>query len=141
MQNEEVFNLINKLKNNNPFQGFKQISNFDNGMSFVLLYLCDESKDIYASTISEEMGISRARVGVLLNKMLSKGYIKKVTNKNDARIDVIKITNLGKEKCEQINNEIVKNISKLINKFGYEKLNNFVDMACRIKEVLKEGDC
>ena len=111
----------------------------DSGVSFVLLYLIDNEGEVYASSISEAMNISRARVGILLNKMEDKGYISKIASDKDARIEVINLTDKGLNRCNEIKGEIVDYISIIVEKVGFNELNHFLDTACKIKNVLKEG--
>lgn len=139
-KNEQVFNIIKKLKENKPAKVFKKVSNdIDSGVRFVLMYLIDNKGEVYASSISEAMNISRARVGILLNKMEVKGYIVKTTSVKDARIEVVNLTEQGLDRCKEIKNEIMNYINNIIDKIGYEELNHFLDTACKIKNVLEEG--
>lgn len=139
-KNEQVFNIIKKLKENKPAKAFKKMSNdLDSGVRFVLLYLSESKGGVYASSISEVMNISRARVGILLVKMESRGYITKILSEKDARIEVINLTDKGKQRCIEIINEIKKYISTIIDNIGYEEFCNFLDTACKIKNILEEG--
>ena len=139
-KNEQVFNVIKKLKENKPAKVLKKVSDdLDSGFRFVLLYLIDNKDEVYASSISEVMNISRARVGILLNKMESRGYITKTASDKDARIEVINLTDKGIQRCIEIKNEIIKYISAIIDNIGYEEFCNFLDTACKIKNVLEEG--
>ena len=139
-KNEQVLSIIKKLKENKPAKVFKKVSDdLDSGVRFVLLYLIDNKGEVYASSISEVMNISRTRIGILLNKMECKGYISKKASDKDARIEVINLTNKGLNRCNEIKREIVEYITIIVEKIGYDELNNFLDTACKIKNVLKEG--
>ena len=137
---EQVFNIIKKLKENKPAKVFKKVSDdLDFGVRFILMYLMDSMGEVYASSISDVMNISRARVGILLNKMETKGYITKEASDKDARIEVINLTNKGLNRCNEIKREIEEYITIILEKIGYDELNNFLDTACKIKNVLEEG--
>ena len=139
-KNDQVLSIIKKLKENKPAKVFKKVSDdLDSGVRFVLLYLKDNKGEVYASSISEAMNISRARVGILLNKMETKGYITKKASDKDARIEVINLTNKGLDRCKEIKDEIAKYISIIVDKVGFNEFNHFLDTACKIKNVLKEG--
>jgi len=139
-KNEQILTIINKLKQNKPAKIFKKVSDdLDSGVRFVLMYLADSKGEVYASSISDAMNISRARVGILLNKMEDKGYIQKQASEKDARIEMINLTNKGLIRCNEIKNEIVKYISIIVEKVGYDELNHFLDTACKIKNILEEG--
>lgn len=136
---EQIINIMNRIKENNPTEAFKKVLGLDSGMRFILMYLMNSKGDVYASTISEKMCISRARVGILLKKMELKGYITKSISAKDGRIEVVNITSHGLQKCEAISAQIVKDIDKLISEVGYDKLNLFLDIGYRIKSVI-EGE-
>jgi len=138
-KSEQIQNIITKLKNNKPAKAFKKFSNdLDSGMRFVLMYLIDKKK-AYASLIGEEMQISRARVGILLKKMETRGLIIKSAHEHDSRIEIIELTSEGLIKCNEIKLEMIRYISNIIDRVGYDKLNKFLDTACEIKAVLEEG--
>lgn len=139
-KNEQVLSIIRKLKENKPAKVFKKVSDdLDSGVRFILLYLTENKGEVYASSISEAMHISRARVGILINKMEDKGYISKKASDKDARIEVVNLTNKGLKSCNEIKDEIVKYITIIVEKVGFNELNHFLDTACKIKNVLKEG--
>ena len=109
---EQAIEIIEKLRASKPAQIFQNVSDMDAGMKFVLMFLSESSKEVYASTISEKMNISRARVAVLLKKMEFKGLITKTSSKT--------------------------NVVKVIEKIGINKLNDFLDTAFSIKSILEE---
>lgn len=139
-KNEQVLSIIEKLKEKKPAKVFKKVyDDLDSGVKFVLMYLMDSDGEVYASSISDTMNISRARVGILLNKMESKGYISKKVSDKDARIEIVELTDKGLNRCKEIKKEIEKYITTLIEKIGYNELNFFLDTACKINKILKEG--
>ena len=139
-QNQQVLSIIKRFKECKPVEVFKRVYDVDSGMRFVLMCLSDGKEDVYASTISEKMNISRARVGILLKKMENKNYITRTNSAKDARIEVINITDNGLAKIKQIKMEIMEQISKLINEIGYEELDKFLQIATKIKNVIEGGE-
>ena len=136
-KNDQISIIFEKLKESKPAKAFKKVPDLDSGMKLVLMYLNGNNEEIYASTISEKMNISRARVGILLKKMENKNYITKTISDKDARIEVINITDKGLAKCREIEFETIKCITILIDKIGYDELNNFLDTANKIKNVIE----
>ena len=135
---EQAIEIIEKLRASKPAQIFQNVSDMDAGMKFVLMFLSESSKEVYASTISEKMNISRARVAVLLKKMEFKGLITKTSSKTDARIEVINMTKEGLKTINLIKEKAIKNVVKVIEKIGINKLNDFLDTAFSIKSILEE---
>lgn len=136
---QQIAEIIKILEENKPAKVFKKVSDdLDSGIRFVLMFLSD-NKNVYASTISERINISRARVGILLKKMESKNLIEKIGDAQDGRIQVIKITEKGRQQCSQIKAKIREYISKTIDAVGYERLLSFLEIVGEIKNVLKGG--
>ena len=137
---EQVQIIANKVKLHKPVQAFKNISMLEEGARFVLRFLSESKKEVYASTISEKMHISRARVAVLLKKMEHKGLIRRNPSPNDARVEVIGITKKGWREIKCIQDAINKIILKVIEKIGFEQVNDFLDMSIRIKNIIEGED-
>ncbi|MBQ8615545.1 MAG: MarR family transcriptional regulator [Clostridia bacterium] len=139
---EQANKIIEKFKSKKPAQALNRVSVLDSGMRFVLMNLAQNDGEIYASTISETMNISRARCGILLKKMELKGYITRLTSSKDARIEIIHLTENGKQKADSLKEGLVSDVIKLIDIVGYKKLNEFLDIAIKIKDILDEkGGC
>ena len=73
----QAMEILEKIKNNRPNKFFNKLDDTEAGMRFVLIYLSENKAGVYASSIAEKMCISRARVAVLIQKLLIKGYIEK----------------------------------------------------------------
>lgn len=139
VSNEQILNVIQKLKETKSANVFRKVSNdLESGFKFMMLYLMDTNQEVYASSLSAVMNISRTRVGILLNKLQTKGYIEKIASKNDARIEVVRLTDSGYERCKEMKEEVVKNISYTIQKVGYNEINQFLETANKIKNALIE---
>lgn len=137
-EKEQIFSIIKKIKENRPAKAINKVFDIESGMRFVLMYLIETRQEVYASTISDKMNISRARVGILLKKMEAKGYITKVNSNKDARIDVLCITPKGLSRCNELKHDMEMLIAKLIDGIGYDEFNHFMDTAFKLKDILKE---
>lgn len=135
---EELLETLGKIREFRPARVFNQIDGSTAGMRFVLVYLSEHSGDIYASTIARELGISRARMGVLISKLISKGLIEKTISTTDARIEVIGLTALGRQKIENAHTQMLSNLRQVIEEVGLEEINKFLITSAKIKRVLDE---
>lgn len=133
---EQILSIFEKIKKDKPTDIFKKISDMDTGVRFVLMLLLESKTEVYASTISEKMNISRARVAVLLKKMQDKNLIIKTPSLSDARIEIIYFTEYGFNYAKTFKEQTMTMINKVIDNFGYENINQFIDMANNIKKVL-----
>lgn len=135
---EQVSQIVGEFKEIRPIKFFSKIDGVNAGKRFVLGYLSENDGEIYASSLSSIMNISRARISIMLDSLIQKGYITKEVSTNDARKEVVSITPLGLEEANKDKKEINDVIIKVVNLVGYDKVMEFIDIAKKIKEVLQE---
>lgn len=135
---EQVSQIVGEFKEIRPIKFFSKIDGVNAGKRFVLGYLSENDGEIYASSLSSIMNISRARISIMLDSLIQKGYITKKVSTNDARKEVVSITPLGLEEANKDKKEINDVIIKVVNLVGYDKVMEFIDIAKKIKEVLQE---
>ncbi len=136
---EQTIEVLNKITSNKPADFFKKIGSADKGLGFVLIYLSKSCSEVYASTISEKMNISRARVAVLLKKLESKNYIEKTSSAKDARIEIIKPTKKGLEKANELIEKTLSTTAKVIEEVGLDDINKFIEISSKIKKVIGDN--
>lgn len=132
----EVFEVMGKLQQCNPLEFFRTIDEVNSGMGYIMLKLYNAKDEVYAINLSKDMQISRARVTMLLRKLISRGFIVKQQSKIDARKEIITITNKGRDEVGAIKKKMLNDISKLIDKMGIEKVNQFLELSKEIKNIL-----
>lgn len=129
--------LLEKLKNNHPEKCFGHFDFTQKGVGFVLIYLLEHSGETYAKNIAEVAGISRARMAVLINKMIAQGLIEKTESKSDKRIEVLHITRDGENYIKTMQNHATKKMVQAIDLIGFDEMNNFVETAVKISKICK----
>lgn len=137
---QQAIEIIEKLKNCRPMEFFLGMNDINSGMGFILINLYESKNGTYASSISEKMKISRARVAILLKKLQAKNLITKEISSNDTRKEVLKITNLGRQEVETVRNKIINKTIKVIDTLGIEKVNNFIALSTEIKNTIQEQE-
>ena len=80
------------------------------GMFVILCILHDSKCDVVAGDLAKQMKVSTARVAKALNTLESKNYIKRESEKSDARKVVIRMTQQG----EQALSERKKSVDAII---------------------------
>lgn len=88
------------------------------GEVFILNYLIASKGPVFPKQISDIMGISSARVSVVLNNLEQKGEIKRISDNLDKRRTVIAITEKGKEKAIRRRGETVKMLASVLEIMG-----------------------
>jgi DNA-binding MarR family transcriptional regulator len=129
--------ILIKMTNSNPIKYFQVLDESQNGMFFILVYLSKAEGDVYASTLAKEMKISRARVAVLIQKLLNKNLIGKEMSATDSRIEILKITQSGLQKINEIKSEAIRLTQKIIDKIGVDEFNHYIDISNEIISALK----
>ena len=133
---KQVLEILEKIKEINPTSFLKKLDETCVGMNFILFYLSSHESEVYASTIAEKMHISRARVAVLVQKLINKKFIKKMPSTEDRRIEVLKITPLGISETDTIREQMMSKMSKVIEQVGIGNIYKYIEIGSKIKEIL-----
>ncbi|MBQ7798191.1 MAG: winged helix-turn-helix transcriptional regulator [Clostridia bacterium] len=132
----QVFEVMAKLQDCSPLEAFRHIDEINSGMGYIMLRLYNAKNEVFAIDISKDMQISRARVTMLIRKLISKGFAVKQRSKTDARKEIITITNKGRDEVNTIKQKILGDVNKLIDKLGFDKVNQFLEISKEIHETL-----
>lgn len=106
-----------------------------------VLWLLSHARDtVTAGKISEALGISTARVAVLLKKLAGKGLVTKERSPADARITIVRLTASGTERIRAIQDETYRTMGRVIDGVGEERMREFISIARDIWAVSKSDD-
>ena len=133
---EQALDVLSKIRESKPAKFFNKVDETNAGMNFILAYLNEHDNDIYASEIADNMQISRARVTVLIQKLINKGLIIKSNSRNDARIEVLKLTQSGFDEINKFLEHMISDITKVIEVIGLEEMYKFIETSVTIKNLL-----
>lgn len=131
---KEIFQSIEKQKN-------KNLEKFDltSIQASILIYLFNEKDYKNQRDIERKFNLTNPTVNGILNRLESKGFIKRVVSLKDARNKEIHLM----DKSLKLNNEMINNARKfennIINNISQEELNIFYDVIRKINENIKGG--
>lgn len=128
--------MLEKLGRVHPADFFLRIGETQTGIGAVLGLLYHSKDTVTAGKISEMLGISTARVAVLLKKMVSKGLVTKERSPIDARITIVKLTEFGAETTKKMQAEMCHHMGIVIDAIGEERLSEFISIAKDIQDVI-----
>lgn len=136
---EQVEYVAREFPRAHPASFFKVFNDANAGIGFAmkLLYSADGNR-LSAGAISEAMGVSTARVAVLLKKMESKGLITKESDKTDARVTVVCLSDEGRAEAKRMKENMLRHISDVIDKVGMEKIMQFIELSVEMKNAMRE---
>ncbi len=134
---EQIEKIHSEMEKAQPVDFFRNINKTQAGVGAVLRMLYDSDGTVTAGQISEALGVSTARVAVLLKKMDSKGLITKDHKCDDARVTVVRITERGHEIVTTMRDDLFTQIGNIIDTVGEERLLEFIEISKEIKAVVK----
>ena len=116
----------------------KDLSRYCQGSAFVLRYLNDnDSQEIIAGDLAEAMGVSTARIAVILNELEGTGSIKKYKSLKDKRITVVRLTEQGRRDLADLERDIVQMVRSLIRQMGEDEFLQFIQLSNKIASILE----
>ncbi len=137
---EQIEYIVRELPKAHPANFFKVFNDSNTGIGFAIKLLYSaEGNRLSAGAISEAMGVSTARVAVLLKKMESKGLITRESDRADARVTVVCLSEAGKTAAEQMQENMLEHISYVIDQVGMEKLLQFIELSVEVKMAMAKG--
>lgn len=114
----------------------KNFSESMHGESFVLAYIHRHEGNVIPSEISNEIGISTARVAATLNSLENKGWITRTIDVNDRRRILVDMTSEGKKQVENHFRMMMSTTAKMLEYLGEDDAKEYV----RIMKKLADRD-
>ena len=105
---------------------------------FLLAYLDTAEGVVCAGDIAKEMGVSTARVAVILNVMEKSGFIQRQTAADDARKTVVTLTKLGRAWIQKTKDQMLNRTELLLERVGKEDVWEFIRLSQKIKAAMDE---
>lgn len=102
-----------------------------------VMYEIDHSGKITARQIIENMGIDKGYLSRILLKFDKKKIIQKVTSENDARVQLIQLTEKGQNEYNQLNNASHNQVAEILGKLSIEDQEALVNHFKQIQIILK----
>lgn len=134
---EQINYVFTNLMQSQPTEFLRLLNGAKAGIGHVLKILNETDCPVTAGEISDKMNVSTARVAVLLRKMVKKNFIVKETDKFDARITIVKLTDYGRQTANAMREEMQEHISVIIDTMGMDKINEFISLSNEIKTVVE----
>lgn len=112
----------------------KQLSESMHGEIFILNYISRHEGNVIPSEISNEVGISTARVAATLNSLESKGWITRKIDVSDRRRILVEMTPAGKEQVEKHFQMIMTVTENMLRYLGEQDAKEYVRIMERLAE-------
>lgn len=133
---EQTERIIALLSESRPEEFYKTINENRIGIGAVLRILYEAEDTVTAGKISEELGVSTARVAVLLKKLAAKGLVVKERSADDHRVTVIRLSEYGEKMANDIRENLYRKTELVIDRIGIEKMEEFISISREIGNAL-----
>ena len=113
----------------------KQITESMHGEHFILQFIAFHKGSVLPSEISNEMGISSARIAATLNSLERKGLIVRQIDISDRRRILVDLTSEGKALAEEHHQEAMEMLTKVLSSLGEHDAREYVRITGRLAET------
>lgn len=103
----EYMQIMHQMRDRN---GQKKLHDSMHGENFMLYYISERQGGIIPSEISNEMGVTSARIAAALNSLEAKGLITRRIDTEDRRRILIDLTEAGREQVK-VHYDMIMNIT------------------------------
>lgn len=135
---EDAKEYLDRLHSCIPSFFYNEIDATRRGFGFVLNYLEQADKEVYAGDLSKKLNVSTARIAALLKKMEQNGLITRNPSPEDARRTLVEITPTGIDLINEMRSHALRKIELLLNKVSKEDMETYIRISQQIKEVIDE---
>lgn len=136
---EEIDKIVEILEKNRPGVAIEKIRKHDTGVFAVVKFLNEANIAVKSKDISDNLGISSARMAVILKTMEKKELINKINSKTDARAISISLSDKGYILSKKLKSNIRKTAEKIIDEFGIEYTTQLFYDINKVKKIVKDS--
>lgn len=131
---KEIFQNIEKQKNKNL-----QDLELTSIQASVLIYLLNESDIKNQRDIEKKFNLTNPTVNGILNRLESKGFIKRTISQKDARNKEVHLTDKSLKLNSEMNSKAKEVEKNILNNISKDELEVFYSVVKKISENIKGG--
>lgn len=137
---EQIELTLEALQATHPKELFHAMDMQQAGIGAVLRLVYESEETVTAGKIADFMGVSTARVAVLLKKMVAQGLIIRESDARDARVTVVRLSEQGSRRVEAIRTHVYTHIGAVIDKIGMDRMQEFIAISREIQAAAVKPD-
>lgn len=134
---EQMAKLFTEMMEAHPVRVHCHMDETASGIGAVLRFLYLKDAPVTAGQISEQLGISTARVAVLLKKMSAKNLISKTSDPVDGRVTIVQLTDCGRETIQRIWEDMCTQMEKVLDAIGEKRLMEYIETGKEIQRIVQ----
>ncbi len=136
---EQIDQILELMEQTQAGSFFDHVDHTQVGIGAVMRILRQAEHPVTAGAIAQIMGVSTARVTVLLKKLEVKGLIVRERDWLDARVTNVCLTEQGVQADDAIRAQIAQKVGAVIDAVGMERMLEFSAIAREIGQALREN--
>lgn len=137
---EDIERIASAMRQLHPMPFFQKFNESQAGIGAVMGFLDESKGSVTAGMIAEKLGVSTARVAVLLKKMAAKGLIVKERDAADGRVTIVRFSEAGEKTARAMKANLYSKVGEVIDRVGMERLLEFIAVAREISQIVPRPD-
>ena len=133
----EFFKDLHSLKKARPQ---KHISESLRGETFAMHYIAFHDGPVLPGEISNEMGISSARIAAALNSLEKKGLVTRRIDPEDRRRILVELTEQGAAQAQEHTEEVLNNITLMLSQLDEHDAREYVRITAILAKKVQGCD-
>ncbi len=141
---EEITRALELFHENRRNHLLEQINRQEMGLTAVVQYLWQSAQErptdaVTAKEISTALGVSTARMTVLLQNLEQKQLIAKAPSRTDARAITVSLTATGEARAQALRNHMCDTMARVVDELGVDALEQLFASLRTIQTILHEN--
>ncbi len=135
---EQILKAFQILYENRPQKNLEEINKIHFGVMAAVRYLHEHPDDTKSSDLCKALGVSSARMAILLKKLEAKQLIIRSECPNDARATLIRLSDKGSRLTLRLEQKMTHALGRVIDEIGLEELELMMSKFSHLRDIFKE---
>lgn len=135
---EKIRTAMSLFDKNKPERVLDNLNHKRMGLWAVIHHLYEKNEAITSKEISDSMGVSSARMTVLLQKLEGEHLVEKSPSTKDARSILVSLTEKGQKKAVEIEKYRYECIEQIVEEYSLEELELLFEKLRKIHTIFSK---
>lgn len=96
------------------------------------------TEGVTISTLSERLEITKSAVSQMINVLEDKGYVERITTKNDRRIVYVRLTEVGEQSLEKSLQSLLVSLNQVFEKMGEKDTETLLGLLNKLYIIVSD---
>lgn len=98
-----------------------------------------ETEGVNISTLSELLEISKSAVSQIINALEDKGFVERITTKNDRRVVYVRLTESGEQCFAKVVEAFLQRMAQVFDKMGEEDTKELLRLLEKLYSIVSDS--